>query len=64
MAVESPEKVEKLTNEYGSNRTIVALDSKEGNVVVKGWTEKTEKSAPEFGVYFKKEVQEGYSLQM
>ena len=50
MAVESPEKVEKLTNEYGSNRTIVALDSKEGNVVVKGWTEKTEKSAPELGV--------------
>ncbi len=54
MAVESPEKVEKLTNEYGSNRTIVALDSKEGNVVVKGWTEKTEKSAPELGVILQK----------
>ena len=54
MAVESPEKVEKLANEYGSSRTIVALDSKEGNVVVKGWTEKTEKSAPEIGVELQK----------
>ena len=54
MAVESPEKVEKLTKEYGSRRTIVALDSKEGNVVVKGWTEKTEKSAPELGVELQK----------
>jgi phosphoribosylformimino-5-aminoimidazole carboxamide ribotide isomerase len=54
MAVESPEKVEKLTKEYGSTRIIVALDSKEGNVVVKGWTEKTEKSAPELGVELQK----------
>jgi phosphoribosylformimino-5-aminoimidazole carboxamide ribotide isomerase len=54
MAVESPEKVEKLTNDYGSHRTIVALDSKEGNVVVKGWTEKTEKTAPELGVNLQK----------
>jgi phosphoribosylformimino-5-aminoimidazole carboxamide ribotide isomerase len=54
MAVESPEKVEKLAKEYGSSRIIVALDSKEGNVVVKGWTEKTEKSAPELGVELQK----------
>jgi phosphoribosylformimino-5-aminoimidazole carboxamide ribotide isomerase len=54
MAVESPEKVEKLTKEYGSNRIIVALDSKEGNVVVKGWTEKTKKNAPELGVELQK----------
>ena len=39
-----------LSKEYGSKRTIVALDSKEGKVVVKGWTEKTEKTAPELGV--------------
>jgi len=50
MAVETPEKVEELSNEYGSNRTIVALDSKDKKVVVKGWTEKTGKSAPELGV--------------
>ncbi|MGB8232991.1 MAG: 1-(5-phosphoribosyl)-5-[(5-phosphoribosylamino)methylideneamino]imidazole-4-carboxamide isomerase [Methanobacterium sp.] len=54
LAVESPEKVEKLTKEYGSRRTIVALDSKKGKVVVKGWTEKTEKSAPELGVELQK----------
>ena len=50
MAVETPENVEELSNEYGSNRTIVALDSKDKKVVVKGWTEKTGKSAPELGV--------------
>ncbi|MFZ0441230.1 MAG: 1-(5-phosphoribosyl)-5-[(5-phosphoribosylamino)methylideneamino]imidazole-4-carboxamide isomerase [Methanobacterium sp.] len=54
LAVESPETVEKLTKEYGSRRTIVALDSKKGKVVVKGWTEKTEKSAPELGVELQK----------
>ena len=54
MAVENPEKVEELSNEYGSNRTIVALDSKDEKVVVKGWTEKTEKSAPELGVALQK----------
>jgi len=50
MAVETPEKVEELSNKYGSNRTIVALDSKDKKVVVKGWTEKTGKNAPELGV--------------
>ena len=50
MAVETPENVEELSNEYGSNRTIVALDSKDKKVVVKGWTEKTGKNAPELGV--------------
>ncbi|MFY9637320.1 MAG: 1-(5-phosphoribosyl)-5-[(5-phosphoribosylamino)methylideneamino]imidazole-4-carboxamide isomerase [Methanobacterium sp.] len=54
LAVESPETVEKLTKEYGSRRIIVALDSKKGKVVVKGWTEKTEKSAPELGVELQK----------
>ena len=54
MAVETPEKVEELSNEYGSNRTIVALDSKDKKVVVKGWTEKTGKSAPELGVTLQK----------
>ena len=54
MAVENPEKVEELSDEYGSNRTIVALDSKDEKVVVKGWTEKTEKSAPELGVTLQK----------
>jgi phosphoribosylformimino-5-aminoimidazole carboxamide ribotide isomerase len=50
MAVENPNNIEEISKEYGSKRTIVALDSKEGKVVVKGWTEKTEKTAPELGV--------------
>ncbi len=50
MAVENPETVEKLTDEYGSTRIIVALDSKDSKVVIKGWMEKTEKSASELGV--------------
>jgi len=50
MAVENPNNIEEISKEYGSKRTIVALDSKEGKVVVNGWTEKTEKTAPELGV--------------
>ncbi len=54
MAVENPKNIEELANEYGSNRIIVSLDSKEGKVVVKGWTLKTEKSAPELGISLQK----------
>ena len=54
MAVENPKNIEELSNEYGSKRTIVALDCKDGKVVVKGWTEKTEKTAPELGVSLEK----------
>ncbi len=52
MAIENPENVEELSREFGSERIIVALDSKDSKVVVKGWTEKTEKSAPEFAKIF------------
>lgn len=38
----------KLSNEFGSDRIIVALDSKDGRIVVKGWQEKTELNALEF----------------
>jgi phosphoribosylformimino-5-aminoimidazole carboxamide ribotide isomerase len=54
MAIETPENVQKLSDEYGNNRIIVALDSKDDNVVIKGWTEKTEKSAPELGISLQK----------
>jgi phosphoribosylformimino-5-aminoimidazole carboxamide ribotide isomerase len=50
MAVEKPETVAKLADKYGSTRIIVALDSKDSKVVIKGWVEKTEKSASELGV--------------
>lgn len=52
MAIEHPEYVEELSGEFGSERVMVALDSKDSKVVVKGWTEKTEKTAPELGKLF------------
>jgi len=52
MAVENPKVVQELSKKYGKERIIVALDSKDSKVVVKGWTEKTPKSAPEFGKIF------------
>jgi len=50
MAVENPKTIEKLSNEYGSNRILVALDSKDSKVVIKGWMEKTEKTACQLGI--------------
>jgi phosphoribosylformimino-5-aminoimidazole carboxamide ribotide isomerase len=54
MAIEHPEYVEELSDEFGSERVMVALDSKDSKVVVRGWTEKTEKTAPELGKLFEK----------
>ena len=54
MAIENPENVAELSSEFGSERIIIALDSKDSKVVVKGWTEKTDKSAPEFAKIFEK----------
>jgi len=48
MAIENPENVTELAEEFGKDRIIVALDSKESKVVIKGWTQKTDKTAPEF----------------
>lgn len=52
MAIKNPEHVKNLSKKFGSERIIVALDSKDSKVVVKGWTEKTSKSAPEYGKIF------------
>jgi phosphoribosylformimino-5-aminoimidazole carboxamide ribotide isomerase len=54
IAIKNPENVKELSKEYGSERIIVALDSKDSKVVVKGWTEKTSKNAPEYGKIFEK----------
>jgi phosphoribosylformimino-5-aminoimidazole carboxamide ribotide isomerase len=54
MAVENPEMVNQLSDEYGSDSIIVALDSKNSEVVVKGWTESTGKTAPELGLSLQK----------
>jgi phosphoribosylformimino-5-aminoimidazole carboxamide ribotide isomerase len=41
MAVNNPQALSELSEKYGKERIIVALDSKDGKVVVKGWTEGT-----------------------
>jgi len=54
MAIENPDNVTELADEFGKERIIVALDSKDSRVVIKGWTQKTDKSAPEFGEIFER----------
>ncbi|BDZ71050.1 1-(5-phosphoribosyl)-5-[(5-phosphoribosylamino)methylideneamino]imidazole-4-carboxamide isomerase [Methanobacterium petrolearium] len=49
LAIMNPETVKILSSEFGSERIIVALDSKDSQVVVRGWTEKTDQNAPELG---------------
>ena len=49
LAIQEPETVETLSQEFGSQRIMVALDSKDSQVVVRGWTEKTNQTAPELG---------------
>ena len=47
IAVNNPRILEELSEIYGPERIIIALDSKEGKVVVKGWREGTGKRASE-----------------
>jgi phosphoribosylformimino-5-aminoimidazole carboxamide ribotide isomerase len=47
IAVNNPRILEELSDIYGPERIIIALDSKEGKVVVKGWTEGTGERASE-----------------
>jgi len=52
LAIENPEIVRELSNKYGKDRIMIALDSKDSKVVINGWREKTPKSAPEYGKFF------------
>ena len=52
LAIKNPEIVQKLSQDYGKERIMVALDSKESRVMVRGWTEKTNFTAPEMGEIF------------
>lgn len=54
VAMENYEMVKELSNCFGKERILVALDSKDSQVVVRGWTEKTDKTAPEMGKIFEK----------
>ena len=44
-AVQNPLLVWQLCRKYGSHRVVVAVDAREGQVAIKGWTEKTSVSA-------------------
>lgn len=49
LAINDPGIVTLLVDDYGTDKVIVALDSKDSQVVIKGWTVKTHKTASEMG---------------
>jgi phosphoribosylformimino-5-aminoimidazole carboxamide ribotide isomerase len=55
IAMEDHEVVRELSESFGKERILVALDSKDSQVLVRGWTEKTGKTAPEMGKIFEKQ---------
>ena len=52
MGIQHPETIEELSNEYGSDRIMISLDSKDNKVVIKGWQEKIDKSPIELSNEF------------
>ncbi|MBQ6100083.1 MAG: 1-(5-phosphoribosyl)-5-[Methanobrevibacter sp.] len=53
MGIKHPETIEELSDEYGSERIMISLDSKDNKVVIKGWQEKIDKSPVELSAEFK-----------
>ncbi len=58
IAIQEPKIIEKLAEKYGGERIIVALDSRGGKVVVKGWTESTDIKAAEIVKKFERNAGE------
>ncbi len=52
MGIKEPQTISQLSKEYGSDRVMISLDSKDGKVVIKGWQEKIDKSATEISKDF------------
>jgi len=52
LAIENPETVQNLSKDYGKERVMVALDIKNSRVVMRGWTKKTNFTAPVLGEIF------------
>ena len=52
MAIKEPKTITELSDEFGSERIMVSLDSKDSKVVIKGWKEKIDKSATEISGEF------------
>ena len=53
MGIKNPETIAQLSDEYGSDRIMISLDSKDNKVVIKGWQEKIDKSPVELSAEFK-----------
>ncbi|WP_458453865.1 1-(5-phosphoribosyl)-5-[(5-phosphoribosylamino)methylideneamino]imidazole-4-carboxamide isomerase [Methanobrevibacter sp.] len=53
MGIQHPETITELSEEYGSDRIMISLDSKDNKVVIKGWQEKIDKSPSELSQEFK-----------
>jgi phosphoribosylformimino-5-aminoimidazole carboxamide ribotide isomerase len=53
MGIQNPETITELSDEYGSDRIMISLDSKDNKVVIKGWQEKIDKSPAEISQDFK-----------
>ena len=53
MGIQHPEIITQLSEEYGSERIMISLDSKDNKVVIKGWQEKIDKSPEELSQEFK-----------
>jgi phosphoribosylformimino-5-aminoimidazole carboxamide ribotide isomerase len=52
LAVEQPDTVRQLVDEFGAERIVVALDSKDGQVTTRGWQHTAGQSAVELGQQF------------
>ncbi len=52
MGIKHPETITKLSEEYGADRIMISLDSKNSKVVIKGWQEKINKTATEISKEF------------
>jgi len=53
-AIKQPSLVKELADEFGGDRIMVALDSKNGKVTTHGWAEQSAFSAVELGRKFEK----------
>lgn len=51
-ALKNPEMIKELSEEYGSERIMVALDVKKGDVTTEGWQKTIGKKAVELGLLF------------
>ena len=53
-AIERPEFVRELADEFGNRHITVALDARDGNVTTHGWKEKTNTAPPEYAREFER----------